>query len=46
MNYLCNEDDNEGEKELYLKPDKFTLNIVVIIFYHCFFFTKNTFIDI
>lgn len=46
MNYLCNEDDNEGEKELYFKLDKFIFNIVVIIFYYCFFFIKNIFIDI
>lgn len=45
-NNLCHEEE-EGEKQLYLKPEIFTLKIVMIILYYCvFFLTKNTFIGL
>lgn len=37
MNDLSYEKE-KGEKQLYLKPEVFTLKIVMIIVYHCIFY--------
>lgn len=39
MNYLCHE-EGEGEKQLYLKPEVFTLKIAMLVLYHCIFLLR------
>lgn len=38
VNHLCNEE--EGEKQLDLKPERLSLKVVVIILYHCIFLLR------